>query len=455
MKSLKEIGEEKREDIKFLYIETYGCQMNIADSEVVASIMETIDYHLTEDMDKADVIFLNTCAVRENAETRVLNKLEQLHNELKKKDKKVLIGVLGCMAERVKEELIANHHVDIVAGPDSYMDLPNLISAAEIGEKVINVELSKQETYKDVIPLKIPGVHVSGFISIMRGCDNFCSYCIVPYTRGRERSREVESILNELHEMVEQGYKEVTLLGQNVNSYRYQNNTGEIVDFPKLLSIVAEAAPNVRIRFTSPHPKDMSDETIAVMARYPNICNHIHLPAQSGSNKILKLMKRNYTREWYLERVHKIREMIPDCGISTDLFCGFHSETEEDFQETLSLMKEVRYDSAFMFKYSERPGTYAAKRLPDNVPEEVKLERLQRMIDLQNELSEKSNIEDIGKVFEVLIEGYSKKSRKQFFGRTQQNKVIVFDKLNFKIGQLVNVKVLDASSATLIGEPIV
>ncbi|KGN71474.1 tRNA (N6-isopentenyl adenosine(37)-C2)-methylthiotransferase MiaB [Porphyromonas sp. COT-108 OH1349] len=441
-------------NVKLLYIETYGCQMNIADSEVVASIMETDGYDLTENMDEADAIFINTCSVRENAETKVLNKLEQLHHMRKKSGRKVVLGVLGCMAERVKEDLINNHNADLVVGPDSYMDLPNLVGAAEKGEKAINVELSTQETYKDVIPLKMSGLHISGFLSIMRGCNNFCTYCIVPYTRGRERSRSIQSILNEIDHMKEKGYREVTLLGQNVNSYLYTTPEGEEINFAKLLELIALRAPNMRIRFTSPHPKDMSDETLLVMSKYHNICKHIHLPAQSGSNKILKVMNRNYTREWYLDRVSKIRSIMPDCGISTDMFCGFHSETEEDFQETLDLMREVGYDSAFMFKYSERPGTYAAKRLPDDVPEEVKLDRLQRMINLQNELSEKSNKQDIGKVFEVLIEGFSKKSRDQLFGRTQQNKVVVFDKGSYRIGQLAQVRITEATSATLKGEAI-
>lgn len=441
-------------NVKLLYIETYGCQMNIADSEVVASIMETDGYGLTENMDEADAIFINTCSVRENAETKVLNKLEQLHHMRKKSGRKVVLGVLGCMAERVKEDLINNHNADLVVGPDSYMDLPNLVGAAEKGEKAINVELSTQETYKDVIPLKMSGLHISGFLSIMRGCNNFCTYCIVPYTRGRERSRSIQSILNEIDHMKEKGYREVTLLGQNVNSYLYTTPEGEEINFAKLLELIALRAPNMRIRFTSPHPKDMSDETLLVMSKYHNICKHIHLPAQSGSNKILKVMNRNYTREWYLDRVSKIRSIMPDCGISTDMFCGFHSETEEDFQETLDLMREVGYDSAFMFKYSERPGTYAAKRLPDDVPEEVKLDRLQRMINLQNELSEKSNKQDIGKVFEVLIEGFSKKSRDQLFGRTQQNKVVVFNKGSYRIGQLAQVRITEATSATLKGEAI-
>lgn len=437
---------------KKLFIETYGCQMNVADSEVVASVMQMAGYEMTEEIQDADAIFVNTCSVRDNAEQKVLGRL-QYFQSLKRKKKHLLVGVLGCMAERVKEDLIANHHVDLVAGPDSYMDLPNLIAAAENGEKVINVELSTQETYKDVMPLKLPGVHISGFVSIMRGCNNFCSYCIVPYTRGRERSREVNSILNEIRDMRDKGFKEVTLLGQNVNSYLYEQD-GEQVNFSSLLEKVALEAPNMRIRFVTSHPKDMSDETLHVIAKYPNICQYIHLPAQSGSSKILKVMNRKYIREWYLDRIAAIRRILPECAISTDLFCGFHSETEEDFQETLSLMREVGYDSAYLFKYSERPGTYAAKHLEDDVPEEVKVRRLQEMIDLQNKLSEESNLRDIGKVFEVLIEGYSKRSREQLFGRTSQNKVVIFDKKNFHVGQFIRVKIQRASSATLFGEPV-
>ena len=414
--------------------------------------MQMAGYEMTEEIQDADAIFVNTCSVRDNAEQKVLGRL-QYFQSLKRKKKHLLVGVLGCMAERVKEDLIANHHVDLVAGPDSYMDLPNLIAAAENGEKVINVELSTQETYKDVMPLKLPGVHISGFVSIMRGCNNFCSYCIVPYTRGRERSREVNSILNEIRDMRDKGFKEVTLLGQNVNSYLYEQD-GEQVNFSSLLEKVALEAPNMRIRFVTSHPKDMSDETLHVIAKYPNICQYIHLPAQSGSSKILKVMNRKYTREWYLDRIAAIRRILPECAISTDLFCGFHSETEEDFQETLSLMREVGYDSAYLFKYSERPGTYAAKHLEDNVPEEVKVRRLQEMIDLQNKLSEESNLRDIGKVFEVLIEGYSKRSREQLFGRTSQNKVVIFDKKNFHVGQFIRVKIQRASSATLFGEPV-
>ena len=435
-----------------LFIETYGCQMNVADSEVVASIMEMDGYAVTNRIEDADAIFVNTCSVRDNAEQKVLGRL-QYFQSLKRKKKSLIIGVLGCMAERVREELIKEHGVDLVVGPDSYMDLPNLVGAVEHGEKAINVELSTQETYKDVIPLKVVGVHISGFISIMRGCNNFCTYCIVPYTRGRERSRDVDSILNELRDMRDKGFREVTLLGQNVNSYSFQKEDEQIT-FPMLLEKVALEAPDMRIRFTTSHPKDMSDDTLKVMAKYPNLCKHIHLPAQSGSSRILQVMNRKYTREWYLDRIASIRRILPDCAISTDLFSGFHSETQEEYEETLSLMREVGYDSAFMFKYSERPGTFAAKNLEDNIPEDEKIRRLQGMIDLQNKLSEESNLRDVGKVFEVLVEGFSKRSREQLFGRTGQNKVVIFDKQNFKVGQFVSVRVTGASSATLFGIPV-
>lgn len=450
----KMIYNNNNDQAKLLYLETYGCQMNVADSEVVYAIMETIGYAMTEALEEADVVLLNTCSVRDNAEQKVLNRLSQIDGIRKKHKPNMIIGVLGCMAERVKSKLIDEHHADLVVGPDAYLELPNLIGAVETGEKAINVELSTGETYKDVIPLKLDGVHISGFISIMRGCNKFCSYCIVPYTRGRERSREVESILNELEEMKRLGYREVTLLGQTVNSYRYTAPDGEVYDFPKLLEILATTAPKIRFRFTSPHPKDMTDETIRMMAKYPNICKHIHLPLQSGSNEVLKHMRRGYTREWYLDRVAKIRELIPDCGISTDIFCGFHGEGEKEFEETLSIMREVRFDSAFLFKYSERPGTYAAKKLDDEVPEEVKLKRLQTMIDLQQEIQAESNKNDIGKVFVVLIEGFSRKSRSQYYGRTQQNKVVVFDKEKSHIGDFVRVVIDEVSSATLIGHII-
>lgn len=438
---------------KKLFIETYGCQMNVADSEVVASIMQMAGYTLCDNIEDADAIFVNTCSIRDNAEQKVLSRLAYFQS-LRKHHKHLVVGVLGCMAERVREQLIAENGVDLVAGPDSYLDLPNLVGAAEHGEKAVNVELSTTETYREVIPSRIGLNRISGFISIMRGCNNFCSYCIVPYTRGRERSREPESILGELADLKAKGFKEVTLLGQNVNSYRYERADGTVVDFPALLALVAQAAGEMRVRFTTSHPKDMSDETLHVIAAWPNLCHHIHLPVQSGSNRILKLMNRKYTREWYLDRIAAIRRILPDCGITTDMFSGFHSETEEDFEETLSLMREVGFDSSFLFKYSERPGTYASKHLPDDVPEEVKIARLQRMIDLQNELSLESNRRDIGHEFEVLVEGFSKRSREQLFGRTSQNKVVVFDKGNHRIGQLVRVRVTDASSATLLGEAL-
>ena len=436
-----------------VYIETYGCQMNVADSEVVASIMQMDGFHLTEDPELADAIFLNTCSVRDNAEQKVLNRIAYYHSIRRKKRRRIIIGVLGCMAERAKGELIEKHHVDLVVGPDSYLDLPNLVGAVERGEKAINVQLSTTETYKDVLPLKIGGLNLSGFVSIMRGCNNFCSYCIVPYTRGRERSRELESIIREVKDLEEKGYREITLLGQNVNSYRFEGN-GQVYDFGDLLEQVALAVPKIRIRFTSPHPKDMDDKAIAVMAKYPNICKHIHLPSQSGNDRILKLMKRNYTREWYLERVAAIRRVMPDCAITSDIFCGFHDESEEDFQDTLSLMREVGYDNAFLFKYSERPGTYAAKYLEDNIPEDVKIRRLEEMIALQTQLSLESNLRDVGKTFEVLIEGFSKRSREQLFGRSQQNKVVVFDKQGYRVGQYVEVRIESATAATLIGKPV-
>ena len=442
------IDKEKR-----LFIETYGCQMNVADSEVVAAIMEMDGYTITENDRDADAIFVNTCSIRENAEQRVIQRLEYFNSLKKKKKGDLIIGVLGCMAERVKSELIDNHHADVVIGPDAYLDLPNLMGAAERGEKAINVELSKTETYKDVIPLKMSGVNISGFVSITRGCDKFCHYCIVPFTRGRERSREPESILNEIRDLREKGYREATLLGQNVNSYRFEEGE-RLIDFSALLAMVAEEAPHMRIRFTTSHPWDMNDETLETIAKYKNLCNYIHLPVQSGSSRMLKLMNRRYDRQWYLDRIAAIKRIIPGCGLSTDIMCGFHNETEEDHQETLSLMREVGFDSAFMFKYSERPGTYAAKKMEDNVPEEVKGRRLQEIIDLQLELSQKSNEQDVGKEFEVLVEGFSKRSREQLFGRTDQNKVVIFDKKNNRIGEFVKVRITGFTAATLFGEAL-
>ena len=438
------------DESKKLFIETYGCQMNVADSEVVASVMKVAGYEVTDNLDDADAVFLNTCSIRDNAEQKILNRLEFFHS-LRRKRPHLLVGVLGCMAERVKENLITHHHVDLVAGPDAYLSLPHLIAAAEAGEKAIDVELSTTETYRDIIPSRICGNHISGFVSIMRGCNNFCTYCIVPYTRGRERSRDVESILREVADLAAKGYKEVTLLGQNVNSYRFERPDGTVVTFPELLRTVARSAPGMRIRFTTSHPKDMSDETLHVIAEEPNVCRHIHLPVQSGSTRILKLMNRKYDREWYLERVEAIRRIIPDCGLSTDIFSGFHSEREEDHQLSLSLMEECKYDSAFMFKYSERPGTYASKRLPDDVPEEVKVRRLNEIIALQNRLSAESNARCVGRTYEVLVEGVSKRSRDQLFGRTEQNRVVVFDRGTHHIGDLVQVRITESSSATLKG----
>ncbi len=419
--------------------------MNVADSEVVASVMGMAGYEMTENMDEADAVFLNTCSVRDNAEQKIISRLEFLYS-LQKKGRKIIIGVLGCMAERVKDELIENHHADIVVGPDAYMSLPDLIAQVECGHKAINVELSTTETYKDIVPQRICGTHIGGFVTIMRGCNNFCHYCIVPYTRGRERSRDVESILRECRDLADRGFKEVTLLGQNVNSY-----LSEQVSFPELLRRVAREVPNMRVRFTTSHPKDMSDETLRVIAEEPNICHHIHLPVQSGSDRILKLMNRKYTREWYLDRVAAIRRIIPDCAISTDIFVGYSSETEEDHQLSLSLMRECQYDSAFMFKYSERPGTYASKHLPDDIPEDVKIRRLNELIALQNELSAESNKRCIGQEYDVLLEGVSKRSRDQLFGRTGQNKVVIVDRGTHHIGETVRVVITESSSATLKG----
>ena len=431
---------------KQLYIETYGCQMNVADSEVVAAIMEMAGYALTENIENADAVLLNTCSIRDNAEQKIISRLKALAAERRKRGH-LLIGVIGCMAERLQRDLVENHGVDIVAGPDAYLDLPALFASAEAGEPAVNVELSTTETYRDVMPARIPGQTVSGFVSIMRGCNNFCSYCIVPYTRGRERSRPLDSILGEVADLRRRGFKEVTLLGQNVNSY-LDGDT----DFAALLAAVAEAAPDMRVRFTTSHPKDMSDAIIDAIASHDNICRHIHLPVQSGSNDVLRAMNRKYTREWYLDRISAIRSRIPDCGISTDLFTGFHGETEQDFEQTLSLMREVGFDSAFMFKYSERPGTLAARTMPDNSSEEVKIERLNRMIALQGELSAASNRADIGREFEVLVEGVAKRSKEQMVGRTSQNKTAVFARGDAKVGQIRRVRVLDTTSATLICE---
>lgn len=441
--------------MKKLLIETYGCQMNVADSEVVASVMKMADYEICETIEEADAVFLNTCSVRDNAEQKIISRLDFFHS-LQKKGKKLIVGVLGCMAERVKEKLIEEHHVDIVVGPDAYLSIPDLIAQVECGHKAINVELSTTETYRDVIPQRICGNHISGFISIMRGCNNFCHYCIVPYTRGRERSRDVESILNEVKDLQERGYKEVTLLGQNVNSYRWDSSEKDkkAVTFPELLRIVAHTVPQMRVRFTTSHPKDMSDETLHVIAEEPNVCRNIHLPVQSGSDKILELMNRKYTRQWYMNRIAAIRQIVPDCGLTTDMFAGYCNETEEDHQLSLSLMRECGYDSAFLFKYSERPGTYASQHLPDNIDEETKIRRLNELIALQNELSAESNKRCVGKEYTVLIEGVSKRSKEQLFGRTEQNKVVIFDREKYRIGDFVKVRITESSSATLKGNVI-
>lgn len=439
---------------KKLFIETYGCQMNVADSEVVASVMKMAGYELCEKEEEADAIFLNTCSVRENAENKIYHRLDTLHAE-RKKGRELILGVLGCMAERVKDDLIDNHHASLVCGPDSYLNLPDMVAQCEMGNKAIDIELSKTETYRDVIPQRIGGNHVSGFVSIMRGCNNFCHYCIVPFTRGRERSRDVESILKEVCDLRDRGFKEVTLLGQNVNSYGLLPNGKRPADgtsFAQLLRKVAETVPEMRVRFTTSNPEDMTDDIVQAVADMPNLCNHIHFPAQSGSDKVLRLMNRKYTRQQYLDKVATIKRLIPDCGITTDIFVGYHDESEEDYQQTLSLVREVGYDSAFMFKYSERPGTYAAEHLPDNVLEEEKVRRLNELIKLQTEISALQNKKDEGKEFVILIENFSKRSRQQLMGRTEQNKAVVIDKGNHHIGEFVKVRITGSTSATLFGE---
>ena len=446
--------------MKKLFIETYGCQMNVADSEVVASVMQMAGYELCEKIEEADAVFLNTCSVRDNAEQKIYHRLDELAALRTKREKEsagLIIGVLGCMAERVKEDLLENHHCDLVAGPDAYLSLPDLIAQAELGHKAINVELSTTETYRDVVPQRIGlGHKIGGFVSIMRGCNNFCHYCIVPFTRGRERSRDVESILREVRDLRDRGFKEVTLLGQNVNSYGLGARSKEqgASSFAELLRLVAREVPEMRVRFTTSNPEDMTEDILHAIAEEPNLCRHIHFPAQSGSNRTLKLMNRKYTREDYLEKIAAIRRIIPGCGISTDIFVGYHDETEEDFQQTLSLVREVRFDSAFMFKYSERPGTYAARHLPDNVPEEEKIRRLNELIHLQTEISAQRNREDEGKEFEVLVEGFSKRSREQLCGRTEQNKMVVFPKAGHHIGERVIVRIIGSTSATLFGEAV-
>lgn len=454
--------------MKKLYIETYGCQMNVADSEVVASVMKMAGYEPVDNEAEADAIFLNTCSIRENAENKIYQRLDQLFADKKKKGAKTVLGVLGCMAERVRDDLVKNHHANIVCGPDAYLSLPEMMAAAEQGLPAVDVKLSTTETYRDVLPTRIGGNHVSGFVSIMRGCNNFCHYCIVPYTRGRERSRDVESILAEVRDLHDRGFKEVTLLGQNVNSYGLLPNgkrpeNGIIIEeeggkelyvcsFAELLRKVAEAVPDMRVRFTTSNPEDMTEDILHAIADEPNLCSHIHFPAQSGSSKVLRDMNRKYTREEYLAKVDAIRRIIPDCGLTTDIFVGYHDETEEDFKQTLSLMKTVRFDSAFMFKYSERPGTYAAKHLPDNVSEEEKIRRLNELISLQTQISAERNKEDEGKEFDILIERFSKRSHDQLMGRTPQNKAVVIPKGNHHIGETVRVRITGSSSATLMGE---
>jgi len=441
--------QQTTEGSKKLYIETYGCQMNVADSELVVSVLQKHDFSVTDDIHQADVILVNTCSIRENAETRVFGRLE-LFKSIKKKKRNLLIGVIGCMAERLKKKLLEDDKmVDLVVGPDAYRDLPKLVAEAESGQKAINVLLSREETYADLSPVRYAGNGISAFVSIMRGCDNMCSYCVVPFTRGRERSREPKSILREVQELVDAGFKEVTLLGQNVDKYNW--NEGE-TNFAQLLEMVAQNAPQLRIRFSTSYPQDMNNEVLYIMAKYSNICKYIHLPVQSGNTRILDKMKRGYTREWYMDRIKAIREIVPECGISTDIIAGFCSETQEEHQDTLSLMEWVGYDFAYMFKYSERPNTFAARTFPDDISEEDKTRRLQEIIDLQNKLSLQSNLKDVGKTFEVLVEGVSKKSNDRLFGRNSQNKVVVFDRKDHNIGDLVQVKIIKCSSATLLGE---
>lgn len=442
----------KGSDQELVYIETYGCQMNVNDSEVVASILQANGYGITEDLDIADIILVNTCSIRENAETRVWGRLE-VFRQAKKKKPSVLVGVLGCMAERLKEKLMEDQKVvDIVVGPDAYRELPVLIRAAEEGQKGINVLLSREETYADISPVRLDKNGVSAFVSIMRGCNNMCTYCVVPYVRGGERSRDPETILREVQELVDAGYREVTLLGQNVDSYSWSYTNGERLNFSELLEKVAKVSTNLRVRFSTSHPKDLSDEVLYTMAMYENICNHIHLPVQSGSTRILNLMNRGYSREYYMKRIEAIRHILPDCSISTDIIAGFCTETEIDHDQTIQLMDWAGFDFAYMFKYSERPNTKAARKYSDDVPEEIKTRRLTEIIELQGKLSEASKQKDLGKSYEVLIEGESKKSSNNFYGRTSQNKVVVFPKENYKIGDYAYVKIVDCTPATLIGK---
>ena len=438
-------------DGKKLYIETYGCQMNFGDSEIVTSILQDEGWRYTEQITEADAILLNTCSIRDNAEQRIWGRLREIDRYRKAKST-LVVGVIGCMAERLKEQLTEGEYaVDVVAGPDSYRDLPRLLAVAEAGSHGVNVELSREETYAEIAPVRLDKNGVTAFVSIMRGCNNYCSYCVVPYTRGIERSRDPHTIVAEARALFEAGYREVTLLGQNVNSYKWEQ---EQIGFPDLIRMVAEISPLLRVRFATSHPKDISDRLLEVMASMPNICRHIHLPAQSGSSRMLELMNRKYTREWYLDRIAAIRRYMPDCSITTDLISGFCTETEEDHQLTMSLMREVVYSSAFMFKYSERPGTRSQKTMKDDVPEQEKIRRLNEVIALQNELSLESNRHDVGKEFTVLVEGTSKRSEEQLFGRTSQNKVVVFDRRGYGKGDYVRVRVTSCSSATLLGEPI-
>ena len=441
--------------MKKLYIETYGCQMNVADSEVVASIMKMAGYDLSDSEDGADAVFLNTCSIRENAESKIFHRLDSLHAAQKKGPKRIL-GVLGCMAERVKDDLVANHHANLVCGPDAYLSLPDMIAQCEAGHNAVDTALSTTETYAGIVPKRIGGSHVSGFVSVMRGCDNFCHYCVVPYTRGRERSRDVSSILAETHDLQRRGYKEVTLLGQNVNSYKAKSEDGSEanVSFAMLLRAVARAVPEMRVRFTTSNPEDMTEDILHAIAEEPNLCHHIHFPVQSGSDTVLKAMNRKYTRQEYLDKVAAIRRIIPDCGLTTDIMVGYHGETEQDFQETLSLVRQVGYDSAFMFKYSERPGTFAARHLKDDVPETEKVRRLNELIHLQTEMSAMRNKEDEGREFDILLEGFSKRSRAQLMGRTPQNKAVLIDRGNHHAGQTVRVRITGSTSATLFGEEI-
>ncbi|MEG1499185.1 MAG: tRNA (N6-isopentenyl adenosine(37)-C2)-methylthiotransferase MiaB [Bacteroidales bacterium] len=444
--------------MKNLFIETYGCQMNFADSEVLTSILGS-NYKAIQDYKQADLILINTCSIRDHAEQRVLHRLSEFA-AIKKSRPQVRIGIVGCMAERLKEELLnSGLSVDLVAGPDSYRKLPELLDLVNCGKEAIDTLLSEEETYHDILPVRLGNNKVSAFVSIMRGCQNYCAYCVVPYTRGKERSRDPESIISEVKDLLEKGYKEVTLLGQNVNSYKHTDTkSGSVVNFSLLMDKVASINPLLRIRFATSHPKDLSDELLEVMSKHPNICRAIHLPVQSGSSRMLKEMKRKYDRDWYLNRITAIRHYLPDCAISTDIIAGFCSETEEDHQQTLALMKEVGYEFAFMFKYSERPGTFASKFYKDDVPEATKLRRLNEIIDLQQSLSLESNRRDIGHTFEILTEGISKKNQEQYYGRNSQNKVIVFDKpisgpiSNLHIGTYLSVKVKDCTAATLIGE---